>query len=154
MFRGIAEVSVDAKSRMSIPTRYRDDLASQDGGKLVVTIDTHDPCLLLYPLNQWKIIEEKIGALPSFHAATRRIQRLLIGHAHEVDLDKGGRVLLSDVLKRHADLEPKEKAVLVGQGKKFEIWSKTAWDKHCQAWLEESSEGEGDLPQVLDEISV
>ena len=101
----------------------------------MITIDTEEACLLMYPLVEWEKIEEKLQALPSFNPATRRIQRLLIGHATEVDLDGQGRILLPPVLRDHAKLD--KKVVLIGQGKKFEIWSEDQWQASCQQWMDE-----------------
>ena len=77
MFRGINAINLDSKGRFAIPSRYREGLGEQ----IVATIDTEEPCLLLYPVLQWQTIEDGLQKLPSFNAAARRIQRLLIGHA-------------------------------------------------------------------------
>src|SRR3989338_10756009 len=90
MFRGINHINLDAKGRMAMPTRYRDRLQVDCNGQLIATIDPEAPCLLLYPFPEWEVIEQKIQALPSFNKATRRIQRLLIGHPTALDIDKPG----------------------------------------------------------------
>ena len=77
MFRGINAVAIDDKGRLAIPARYRDLIGDEAGGLLVITIDTEERCLLLYPYPQWEQIERKLEALPSYHPASRRIQRLL-----------------------------------------------------------------------------
>src|SRR5436190_24941 len=87
MFRGINLVVLDAKGRIKLPVRYRQLLPTDKESQFVLTIDTESPCLLLYPIQEWEIIEEKLQALPSFNPAVRRIQRLLIGHATDLDLD-------------------------------------------------------------------
>ena len=79
MFRGIHHVSVDAKGRMSLPTRLRDELAQYEDEGVVVTIDPASKCLLLYPLIEWEQIQEKLDKLPSFQPQARRLQRLLVG---------------------------------------------------------------------------
>src|SRR3990167_10980933 len=117
MFRGINAVAVDDKGRIAIPARYRDLISNEAGGVLVVTIDTEERCLLLYPYPQWEQIEQKLEDLPSFHPATRRIQRLLIGHATEVEVDRSGRILIPTLLREYAGLG--QTVMLVGQGKKF-----------------------------------
>ena len=81
MFRGVSVIQLDEKGRMAIPTRYRHFLEQDAKGQLVVTIDTEDRCLLLYPIIAWEQIEQKIESLPSFNRSARRIQRLVIGHA-------------------------------------------------------------------------
>ena len=137
---------------MAIPARYRATLESQASSRLVVTIDTEDKCLLLYALPEWEKIEQKIAALPSFNKATRRIQRLLIGHATDVELDSQGRILLPSQLRQYASVD--KKITLIGQGNKFEIWSSDVWQDNCDAWLQEEAAGGGELPEELSNISV
>src|SRR3990167_570489 len=126
MFRGINPISLDTKGRLAMPMRYRDRLQIDCGGKLIATIDPETTCLLIYPFQEWEIIEQKIQALSSFNKVTRRLQRLLIGHATEVDLDNQGRILLPQSLRDYAKLN--KNIVLVGQGKKFELWDETNWN--------------------------
>ena len=80
MFRGATRVTLDAKGRMVIPTRYRERLAERGDARLVVTID-RDQCLLIYPLNDWEEIERKLMRLPTFNEHVRRLQELMVGHA-------------------------------------------------------------------------
>lgn len=94
MFRGVNVINLDTKWRLAIPARYRQVLLDRCDGAVVVTIDTDEPCLLIYPLEEWELIQQKIEALPSFHPMARRIQRLLIGHAADVELDRNGRILI------------------------------------------------------------
>jgi len=150
MFRGISAVNLDTKGRMVVPTRYRDVLEKDAASKLVITIDTEEPCLLLYPLFEWEVIEKKIEALPSFNKAARRIQRLLMGHATELELDGNSRVLLPPILREYAQLD--KKIMLVGQGKKFEIWSESEWNNKRNGWLVDENEGE--LPAELESLSL
>ncbi len=152
MFRGINEVILDAKGRMAIPTRYRNLLEEEDNSKLVVTIDTEDKCLLLYPLLVWEEIEKKVEALPSFNKLTRRIQRLLIGHATEVEFDGNGRILVPPLLREYAHLD--KNIILVGQGKKFEIWAKEIWNSGRDSWLVESLSTIKELPSELQTLSL
>lgn len=147
MFRGINAVNLDAKGRMAIPSRYRLTLESAAKGQVVVTIDTDETCLLLYPLSEWEQIESQIQALPSFNPAARRIQRLIVGHATELELDANGRILLPKLLREYAQLE--KSVVLVGQGKKFEVWSEASWNGRRTDWL---SEGRGELESLPPEL--
>ncbi len=149
-FRGVSNLSLDAKGRIVLPARYRERLAEFCHSQLVVTIDTDQPCLLIYPLPEWELIEEKIEALPSFNPTTRRIQRLLIGHATEVEVDANGRMLLSNPLRDYAQLG--KKVVLIGQGKKFELWDETLWNERMESWL---GDGSGDeMPAALAELTL
>lgn len=151
MFRGINLIQLDAKGRMAMPARYRTRLQDLAQGRLIVTIDTQEACLLLYPLPEWELIEQKIEALPSFHKAARRIQRLLIGHATELELDSNGRILLPPLLREYASLD--KQVMLVGQGKKFEIWNETGWQQEREEWLSEETTDES-LPPELQTLSL
>ncbi|KTC85687.1 MULTISPECIES: division/cell wall cluster transcriptional repressor MraZ [Legionella] len=151
MFRGINAITIDGKGRLTVPTRYRDALSSQDEASLVVTIDTEETCLLLYPLAEWRIIEAKLQSLPSFNAAARRIQRLLMGHATDVEMDSIGRVLLPQLLRDYAQLD--KKVVMIGQGNKFEVWNETLWLTKREQWLEEEASRDG-LPDEMKTISL
>ena len=133
MFRGINIVHIDPKGRFAVPTKYRQVLMDDSKGIMVMTIDTDEACLLLYPLERWEEIEQKIQGLPSFDPAARRIQRLLIGHATEVEMDGQGRLLLPAVLKKHALID--KHLVLIGQGHKFELWSEENWTAQSNTWI-------------------
>ncbi len=153
MFRGINGINIDTKGRIAMPTKYRDRLQLDSKSSVVLTIDTEERCLLLYPLPEWEEIERKIAALPSFNPAARRIQRLLIGHATDVEMDAQGRILLPPLLREYAGLN--KRAVLVGQGKKFELWDETHWTNSRDHWLEEESNGSNSgLPDEVKSISL
>ncbi len=107
------------------------------GGKIVITIDTGEKCLLLYPLYEWEIVQRKLEGLPNIVENARRLQRLLIGHATDVDMDGQGRILLPAMLREFAGLE--KKLVLVGQGNKLEIWSADIWQARRDDWLSDES---------------
>ncbi len=149
LFRGIHAINLDTKGRFNVPTRYRQQLSDTAAGQLVVTIDTDERCLLLYPLPTWELIEAKVEALPSFNKSTRRIQRLLLGHATEVELDGSGRILLPTLLREYASID--KKMMLIGQGKKFELWDEAAWQAQREAWLQNESD-EDSMPQELSEL--
>ena len=154
-FRGVSACNVDAKGRFAMPTKYRESFQETSSSKCVITIDTEDDCLLLYPLQVWEEIEASLQSLPSLNRKVRRIQRLLIGHASEVEIDAQGRVLLPTILRQFAHV--KKKMMVVGQGKKFELWSEENWLSACKAWLEQGKtmqkEGE-EIPDELSSISV
>lgn len=153
MFRGINGLKIDAKGRIVMPSRYRERLLLDSHGTIVLTIDTEEQCLLLYPNPEWEKIEQKLAALPSFNPAARRIQRLLIGHATDVEMDGQGRVLLPPLLRDYAGL--RKRAVLVGQGKKFELWDEAHWEEKRQQWLAEESQVTDDaLPEEVKSISL
>lgn len=127
-FRGFNNVSMDAKGRFSLPTRYRDTLQAAADGCVVVTVDPDQPCLLLYPRPEFESIEDEISKLPNTLDGVRRLQRLFIGYASEVQLDANGRLLLDAGQRSYAGLE--KKLVLVGQTNKVEIWAEDRWQAY------------------------
>ncbi len=136
MFRGLPKLSLDDKGRLIIPSRYRPMLI-EFHATCVLTIDIDASCLLLYPYNHWELIEKQIENLPSFDPTARKLQRLFIGHAEEITLDKQGRMLVPTALREFAALQ--KEVVLLGQGKKFEIWDSEKWQAQCQSWLSEET---------------
>ncbi len=125
MYQGSHNINLDAKGRMAIPAKYRETLSSACGGRIIMTAHTQDRCVLVYPETEWQAILPKIEALPTFNRAALRAQRLLIGYACALELDANGRVLVPPTLRDYAGLE--KKLMLVGLGKKFELWSEDAW---------------------------
>jgi MraZ protein len=152
MFRGVNGINIDAKGRIAMPTRYRERLQEEGVGRIIMTIDTEERCLLLYPLPAWEIIEDKLASLPSFNPAARRIQRLLIGHATEAELDSHGRILLPPLLREYAGLN--KRIMLVGQGKKFELWDEDHWQERRGQWLAEESNSDSSLPDEVKSLSL
>ncbi len=150
MFRGANKVTVDAKGRMVMPTRYRERLQERCEGKLVVTVD-RDQCLLVYPLPDWEEIERKLMRLPSLNEHARRLQRLMVGHATDVELDGHGRLLLPPKLREFAHLD--RAAILIGQGNRFELWDEQRWDARRDEWLE-SEDPSVSLPAELGSLSL
>ena len=151
MFRGVNQINLDAKGRMAMPARYRDQIDGCCESQMVATIDTEARCLLLYPLPDWEQIEKKIEALPSFNPAARRIQRLLIGHATDLEIDSSGRLLSPAPLRSYAQLD--KKLVLLGQGRKFEIWSEELWNETRDDYLSITDEA-ANLPDNLQTLSL
>jgi len=151
VFRGVNGINIDVKGRIVVPTRYRERL-QESRSCIVLTIDTEEKCLLLYPLIAWEEIESKLAQLPSFNPAARRIQRLLIGHATEVELDNHGRILLPPLLREYAGLS--KHAMLVGQGKKFELWDDAHWQERRSQWLSEELNSDSVLPDEVKKLSL
>lgn len=149
MFRGATKVTLDAKGRLAIPTRYRERIAARCDGQLVATVD-RDYCLLVYPFPDWEEIERKLIRLPSLNKQARRLQRLMVGYATELDMDGHGRILLPRELREFAGLD--RSAILIGQGNKFELWDEERWNGKRDAWL--SEEDETDLPAELESLSL
>ncbi|MBK5143294.1 division/cell wall cluster transcriptional repressor MraZ [Budviciaceae bacterium BWR-B9] len=152
MFRGATTINLDSKGRLAIPTRYRDSLLDECEGQLVCTIDLHQPCLLLYPLPEWEKIEQKLSRLSSMNPAERRVQRLLLGHASECQLDSAGRVLIANTLRQHALLV--KEVMLVGQFNKFELWSEAAWYQQVKDDIEAEQSAKSPLSERLQDFSL
>ncbi len=150
MFRGVNNVNIDAKGRIAIPSRYRDHLLNHCGAEMVVTIDTEERCLLIYPQPDWDDIQRKVESLPSFNVAARRVQRLLIGHATDIQMDNSGRILLTPPLREYAKLD--RKGVLLGQGKKLELWEEGAWLSRRDSWLDDPASLA--VPEELQSLSL
>lgn len=130
MFRGASAINLDTKGRIAIPKRYREPLHAEFNSQIVITVDFQSPCLLLYPFDEWSKIEEKLLRLSDTRATERSMKRLLLGYAHECELDGNGRILLPPPLRQYANLE--KRAMLVGQLNKFELWDETAWQKQIE----------------------
>lgn len=130
MLRGVSVISLDIKGRLALPKRYRKELDALCDGEFVCTIDHQLPCLLLYPLPEWERIEAKLSRLSSFNPVERRLQRILLGHAFDCEMDAQGRLLISATLRDYAALHGK--AMLVGQLNKFELWNADTWQQQIE----------------------
>jgi len=137
---------MDAKGRLAVPARHREALIAQADGQSVVTIDTQSPCLSVYPLAEWERIETILQDLPSLNPAVKRVQRLMLGYAADVQIDTNGRMLLPPSLREYAHLE--KKLVLVGQGSKLELWAEERWISERDRALEEVA-SQAPLPDEL-----
>lgn len=133
---------------MALPSRYREVVSAVSQGQVVVTIDLFESCLLLYPRPAWDAFQEKLQAVPNLQPSVRQLQRLLIGHATDLELDGSGRLLLPVPLRNHAGLE--KKLTLVGQGNKIEIWDEAKWSAAKAEWL---SEENGELAAEFEGIA-
>ena len=152
MFRGANAINLDTKGRLAIPTRYRQSLLDDCNGQLVCTVDNQQSCLLLYPLPEWEEIELKLIKLSSMIPAERRMQRLLLGHAAEGEMDKSGRILIPTPLRHHAKLS--KELMLVGQLNKFEIWDAETWAQQIEDDIDTERKGEFELTERLQDFSL
>ena len=122
MFMGEYNHTVDAKGRLIVPSKFREQL----GDEFVVTKGL-DGCLFVYENTEWKALEEKLHALPLTNANARKFSRFFLAGASTCEVDKHGRILLPAVLREFAAID--KDAVLVGVGSRIEIWSRDAWNK-------------------------
>ncbi|MEB5971977.1 division/cell wall cluster transcriptional repressor MraZ [Pantoea dispersa] len=152
MFRGATLVNLDSKGRLAVPTRYRELLLAESQGQMVCTIDLHQPCLLLYTLPEWEVIEKKLARLSSMNPNERRVQRLLLGHASECQMDNAGRLLLANTLRQHASLT--KEVMLVGQFNKFELWDEQTWYQQVKDDIDAEQSAQEPLSERLQDLSL
>ena len=148
MFRGVAQLNLDSKGRLAVPSRYREALLVRCAGRLVITADP-DKCLLIYPLPDWEPIQQKLMEMSSLNPRIRDLQRQLVGYAEDIELDAAGRLLVSSALREFAALQ--KSVVLAGQGNKFELWDKEKWEQVLERG---SGFSNGDLPPELEGFSL
>ena len=125
MFQGETAVTIDDKGRLAIPTAYRELVARACENRMVITYNPYEAgCLWLYPESVWQALRDQINALPMTVKLHRLLQLKLVGSAGVVEPDGNGRVLLPASQRNASGIE--KKAVLVGMGNKFELWSEQA----------------------------
>lgn len=123
MFIGEYQHTLDDKSRIIIPSKFREDL----GYEFVMTKGLDD-CLFVYPKNEWKILEEKLKTLPLTSRDARAFIRFFFSGATECMLDKQGRVIVPANLREHAKII--RDAIIIGVSTRIEIWSKEEWESY------------------------
>jgi MraZ protein len=126
MFLGEYQHSLDAKGRIIVPSKFREEL----GAKFIATKGL-DNCLFLYPLDEWKIIEEKLRELPFSRADVRSFARFFFSGASELEIDRQGRILLPPNLREYAGIE--KDLTIIGVGARVEIWANDKWAPYNQA---------------------
>jgi len=130
--------------RREIPARFC-------GKQRFLTVDP-SRCLLLYPKQHWLEIEAKLLALPSLESRVRSLQRLLLGHAEEVEIDAQNRILISEPLRNFAGLE--RDVVFVGQGKKIELWQTQRWQAEIETGIVATQMSGASLPTFLGDLNL
>ena len=146
MLNGVAKLNLDDKGRMAIPSRYRDGLMDDCAGELVITVD-HEHRLIIYPKHEWIAVEAKLQSLSSFKKQEAKIKRLYLGHAHDCQMDKNGRINIPPYLREKTGLD--KQVVLLGVGNKFELWDEQNWQLE---W--ESDEDDLELTDALEALSL
>ncbi len=125
MFLGQYTYSVDDKGRLTIPSRFRDEL----GGRNIVITRGLDRCLTIYPLDVWDEIAQKVNALPITDPRGRALRRIFFADAMNVELDRQGRVLVPDRLREYAGFELSAEIVIVGLDRFLEVWTPQRWEE-------------------------
>ena len=141
MFQGASSLSLDAKGRLSVPTRHRDALTEQAGGQLTITKHP-DGCLMVFPRPEWEKFRERIAQLPM---SAQWWKRIFLGNAQDVDMDGTGRVLVSPELRAGAGLS--RDVMLLGMGHHFELWDKASYD------AKEAEASQAEMPEAFKDFA-
>ncbi len=141
MFRGRYEHTIDAKGRISIPSKFREVLSKKYDDRLVIT--NFDHCLVAFPYEEWSLLEQKVGTFSLMKKETSAFFRFFYSSAMDCDIDKQGRLLIPQTLRDYAGLQ--KDVVLVGEGKRIEIFAK-------ERWLEEARKIEDNFDQIRDTL--
>ena len=141
MFRGRYEHTIDAKGRISIPSKFREILGKKYDDRLVIT--NFDHCLVAFPNEEWSLLEQKVGTFSLMKKETSAFFRFFYSSAMDCDIDKQGRLLIPQTLRDYAGLQ--KDVVLVGEGKRIEIFAK-------ERWLEEARKIEENFDQIRDTL--
>ncbi len=142
VFQGASSLSLDAKGRLSVPTRHREVLTATASGQLTITRHPHG-CLMLFPRTEWEKFRERVAALPM---TAQWWKRIFLGNAMDVEMDNTGRLLVSPELRAAAHIS--KEAVLLGMGTHFELWDKATYD------AQEAEAMQGDMPDVFRDFSI
>ena len=143
MFIGEYNHNLDDKGRLAIPSKYRDDLA-----KGAVVTRGLDNCLFLYPKAEWNKLAKKLADLPISQANTRAFARLMLAGAMDVELDKQGRIIIPEYLRKYAGM--KKQLVVTGLMNRMEIWDEDKWTDYKKSTEADSN----DIAETLGELGV
>jgi MraZ protein len=141
VFQGASSLSLDAKGRLSVPTRHRDVLSATAAGQLTITRHPHG-CLMIFPRTEWEKFRERIASLPM---SAQWWKRIFLGNAMDVEMDGTGRVLISPELRTAAGIS--KDTMLLGMGNHFELWDKATYE------AQEAQAMQGEMPDVFKEFS-
>ena len=127
MFIGRFLHTIDSKGRLSIPMQFREVLADRYEEKLIITTDL-DPCLVAFPIEEWRLIEEKAKNLPMMQKEVKDFFRIFYSGAVICSLDRQGRVLIPPSQREYAKLS--REVTLIGMNSKIEVWDSKKWKEH------------------------
>jgi MraZ protein len=135
MFLGQFTYTLDVKGRLTVPSRFRDELPLQ-----AVLTRGLDICLVLYPIDVWTEISQKVTALPITDTRGRALRRIFFADAVHVELDRQGRILIPDRLREYAGLDLSAEVVVVGLDRFIELWRPDRWESQNDEQMEIVSE--------------
>lgn len=125
MFLGEHQHVIDSKGRLIIPSRFREGL-----GEVFILTKGLDRCLFAYPLQEWKVLEQKMRSLPFTRGDIRAFVRFFFAGATECEIDKQGRVLIPANLREYARLN--KEVVVIGVSSRVEIWAREEWERYSE----------------------
>jgi MraZ protein len=128
VFRGRYEHTIDPKGRLSIPSRYREELVAR--GITTLVLSEGDHCVWAFPLDAWEQLEERLRLHPQLSPERRSVVRVMVASAKECPVDRAGRTLVPPELREFAGL--KKDVMITGALEWFEIWSRERWADHRQ----------------------
>ena len=138
MFMGEYKHNIDTKGRMIVPAKFREEL-----GEVFVVTRGLDKCLFAYPMDEWKVIEEKLKKLPLTKKDARAFTRFFFSGAIECEVDKQGRINIPPTLRTYAELE--KECTVIGVSERIEIWASEKWEEY----MEESEESFSEIAENL-----
>lgn len=141
MFQGASSLSLDAKGRLSVPTRHRDVLYATAAGQLTITKHPHG-CLMIFPRPEWEAFRQRIAQLPM---SAQWWKRIFLGNAQDVEMDAQGRVLVAPELRAAAGIS--KEAMLLGMGNHFELWDAATYA------AQEAEAMKGEMPEAFKDFS-
>ncbi|MEJ6950944.1 division/cell wall cluster transcriptional repressor MraZ [Natronospora cellulosivora (SeqCode)] len=143
MFMGEYQHNMDAKGRVIVPAKFRDEL----GEKFVATRGL-DNCLFVYPMKEWSLLESKLTSLPITSKNARTFVRFFFSGATECELDKQGRISIPVNLRDYAELS--KETVIIGLANRIELWAKERWD----SYLDEAEDSYEDIAAAMEELGI
>ena len=143
MFIGEYQHNLDQKGRIAVPVKFRQLLT-----RGAVVTKGLDNCLFLYPKQEWQKLADKLAALPVSKANTRAFSRLMLAGAMNLEIDKQGRVMLPEYLRKYANV--KKKVIIAGLYNRLEIWDEAGWEKYKKGTEAKSN----DIAEALGELGV
>ena len=152
---GFTTISIDAKGRLAIPAKYRDQLLTQNEENIVVTRDPQYPALKIYPGSVWTSISNELQSLQGLDPIVRNLQWTILGNASVSSFDPTSRmlILLPSELREYAEINKAEKVSFIGMGNKFEIWNYKNWEMRQTGGALSAEILEVVLPESLKKIS-
>jgi MraZ protein len=152
---GFTTISIDAKGRLAIPAKYRDQLLIQNEESIVVTRDPQYPSLKIYPGSIWNSISSELQSMQGLDPIVRNLQWTILGNASVSSFDPKGRmlILLPSELREYAEIKIAEKVSFIGMGNKFEVWNDKNWEMRQTGGALSTEILEVVLPEQLKTIS-